>query len=363
MAELKFPAMAGRMGDRTFYMTVMTLQMVGRFFQPTPDGIPAEQRAQRALNERRVPEITDYLLEKESDWVFGSLTVSFDGESSFGDGKTSPKAIDELRLDSDTEFVVVDGQHRIAAIKRAILDDPTLKAQQIGVMLIPFESLDRNQQVFSDLNRTVQKTSRSLDILYDHDDPLNGLVKAVATRVPLFHDRVEKNATSLAVRSRQFVTLSSLYDACRQLLGGATAVDILKKDEEAANAAEEFCVSYWKALSDLIEPWRLVRDGEMKPSEARIDYIVAHAVAFFALGAAGAQILGVQGKSDWDSEHDFSLLKPLHDIDWSKTNLGWQGIAMLGASVVTRHQTRQALSRRICHLVDPARFEDAPPVL
>ena len=82
-------------------------------------------------------------------------------------------------------------------------------------MLIPFESLDRNQQIFSDLNRTVQKTSRSLDILYDHDDPLNGVVKTVAARVPLFTGRVEKNATSLAVRSRHFITLSSLYDAFR----------------------------------------------------------------------------------------------------------------------------------------------------
>lgn len=354
-AALTFPAMSGRMGDRTFYMTVMTLQMVSRFFQPTPEGIPAEQRAQRALNEKRVPEIAQYLLEKENDWVFGSLTVSFDGELTF--------ANDELQLDPDTEFVVVDGQHRIAAIKRALQDDPTLKTQQIGVMLIPFESLGRNQQVFSDLNRTVQKTSRSLDILYDHDDPLNGVVKAVATRVPLFHDRVEKNATSLAVRSRQFITLSSLYDACRQLLGGGSAMDDLKGDEEAASDAEELCVAYWNELSELIKPWREVRDGEMRPSEARIDYIVAHAVAFHALGNAGAQLLDISGKKDWARPHDLSILKPLEDVDWAKTNPGWQGIAMLGHAVVTRHQTRQALARRICHLVAPDLFEDAPQVL
>ncbi len=357
MGDVNYPALKGMMGDREFYLTVMSLQTAAGFFEPTPPSLPPEFRAQRPLAERRIPEIVQYLVEKEGDWVFGSLTVSFNGESSY----SSPKK--ELTLDTETEFVIVDGQHRLAAIQRAIKEDPLLRKQEIGVMLIPFESLDRNQQIFSDLNRTVQKTSRSLDILYDHDDPLNGVVKSVAARVPLFTGRVEKNATSLAVRSRHFITLSSLYDACRQLLGGQSAMSGLKNDDDAVSAAEEFCVRYWKALSDLIEPWREVRDGDMKAAEARIDYIVAHAVAFWALGTAGAQVLGVQSKDDWTKKPDLKVLQPLADIDWAKTNPKWQGIAMLGGNVVTRHQTRAALSKRICYLIDPKRFEDAAQVL
>ena len=357
MADVDFPALNGKMGDRDFYLTVMSLQTAAGFFEPTPPSLPPEFRAQRPLAEKRIPEITQYLVEKEDDWVFGSLTVSFDGESSYSESKK------ELTLDTETEFVIVDGQHRLAAIQRAIKEDPLLRKQQIGVMLIPFESLDRNQQIFSDLNRTVQKTSRSLDILYDHDDPLNGVVKTVAARVPLFSGRVEKNATSLAVRSRHFITLSSLYDACRQLLGGQSIVSGLKNDDAEVAAAEEFCVRYWTALSDLIEPWREVRNGDLKPAEARMDYIVAHAVAFWALGTAGAQALGIQSKAEWAEKHDLQVLKPLADIDWAKTNPKWQGIAMLGGHVVTRHQTRAALSKRICHLIDPNRFEDAAQVL
>ena len=41
--------------------------------------------------------------------------------------------------------------------------------------------IERNQQMFSDLNRTVQKTSRSLDILYDHRDPMNRVTLGVST--------------------------------------------------------------------------------------------------------------------------------------------------------------------------------------
>lgn len=357
MPEMSFPALRGRMGDRDFYMAVLSLQDVAMLFEPTPANLPAELRAQRPLQEKRIPEIRQYLLNKESDWIFGSLTASFDGDESY-DSTTN-----RLQLPTDTDFVIVDGQHRVAAIRQAITEDPILRRQEIGVMLIPFESLDRNQQVFSDLNRTVQKTSRSLDILYDHDDPLNGIVKSVANRVELFRGRVEKDQTSLAVRSRHFITLSSLYDACSQLLGAGSTLSLDLQDDNLAAQAEELCVRYWNELSELIVPWKLVMQGEIKPSEARIDFIVAHAVAFWALGNAGAALLGVSGANSWGQVSDFGVLRPLSEVDWQKSNTDWQGIAMLGTAVVTRRQTRVALSRRICHLVDPERFDDAPRVL
>jgi DNA sulfur modification protein DndB len=356
---IPWAAIEGKMGDRTFYMTVLSLKTVARYFEPTAPTLPAEQRAQRALSERRVPDIKQYMLDKEQDWVFGSLTISFDGEVEYEPKKRI------LYLDPSTDFVVVDGQHRLAGIKRAIEEDPLLRDQSIGVMLLAFEDLSRNQQVFSDLNRTVQKTSRSLDILYDHDDPMTGVVKYVAQQVPLFKNRVEKNQTSLAVRSKYFITLSSLYDACRQLLGGARGLESMKDDEDAVNAAQELCVRYWTKLSEVIEPWREVREGDIKPAEARIENVVAHAVAFFALGSAGAQVLGIKGKDDWGrvTDRDLEMFDQLKDVDWHKTNEDWQGIAMLGSAVVTRHQTRQALSRKICHYVDPERFPDVQPVL
>jgi len=356
--SISWPALEGRMGDRSFYMTVLTLQTVARYFEPTPATLPAEQRAQRALSERRVPEIQQYLTEKENDWVFGSLTISYDGEIEYDSAKRI------LHLDPATDFVVVDGQHRLAAIKQAVDADPLIRKQSVGVMLLAFEDLTRNQQVFSDLNRTVQKTSRSLDILYDHDDPMTGLVKQVAQQVPLFKGRVERNQTSLAVRSKYFITLSSLYDACIQLLGGPRVVEPLKDDDEALTVAQEFCVRYWEKLSDVILPWREVRDGDIKPAEARIENVVAHAVAFYALGSAGAQVLGITSPADWKTnDGSFDLFDKLSGVDWSKANPDWQGIVMLGTSVVTRRQTRLALSRRISHIIAPERFPDVKPVL
>lgn len=356
MPEMTFPALEGTMGDRHFYMAVLTLQEVAMLFEPTAPSLPAELRAQRPLQEKRIPEIAQYLLEREADWVFASITVSFDGELEFSERSQ------KLTLSSDTEFVIVDGQHRVAAIKRAIAEDPVLRKQQIGVMLISFEDLERNQQIFSDLNRTVQKTSRSLDILYDHVDPLNGIVKAVAARVPLFEGRVEKNQTSLAARSRHFITLSSLYDACEQLLGGPNAFSGSPSDEDL-QFAEDICVNFWERLSSTISPWAMVKSGQIKPSEARTEYIVTHAVAFWAVSSAASLVLGLRGRESWRSPIEWDLLDGFATVNWHKANPDWQGIAMLGPAVVTRRQTRVALSRRLCHILAPDRFEDAPRVL
>ena len=62
------------------------------------------------------------------------------------------------------EFVINDGQHRCAAIAAALKDNPALGKEKISVLLFERENPERLQQMFSDLNRFVQKTSKeSLD--------------------------------------------------------------------------------------------------------------------------------------------------------------------------------------------------------
>src|ERR671911_501048 len=79
--QMRFPAVRGRMGSREYYVAMLPLRVLPRLFR-FDDGrqLPPEQRAQRKLNEKRVPEITRYILDHEDDWVFSSLTASFPSE-------------------------------------------------------------------------------------------------------------------------------------------------------------------------------------------------------------------------------------------------------------------------------------------
>lgn len=339
--KMQFPAIRGRMGSRTVYLAQLPLSLVPKLFKFTDWGeMTPEVRAQRKLVTKRVPEIARYLLDHEDDWVFSSLTASFRDEENFKESNIDPN-LGLLELPLDTDFLINDGQHRRAAIEMALKENPALGEQTISVVLLPEENLERNQQVFSDLNRTVQKTSRSLDILYDHRDPMNSIAMAVANMVPLFKGRVEKDAVSLAVKSPKFITLSSLYDATAQFLGKVDE----DETEDVLAMKETKAIEYWKEVAKHINEWRLVQTGDMKPSESRAEFVHSHAVAFWALGAVGKALLE-QRPTNWEHE-----LKHLEDIDWTKVNPEWQGICMLGRDIITRRQTKDAMTKFLLYKV------------
>ena len=333
----EFPALRGQMGSREFYVVLFPLAVVPTIIaSPRGASLPPEVRAQRKLNERRIPDITKYILDNEDDWLFSSLTASFDEDAEFEPISESDPNVGTLRLPLTTQLLINDGQHRRAAIQRALEEDPTLAAQTISVVLFPAENIERNQQMFSDLNRTVQKTPRSLDIMYDHRDPLNQITTSVAERVPLLRNGVEKEALSLAVRSAKFITISSLYDMLNQFLGPLPA----HPSEADMQRLEDECVTYIENLTKVLPQWRAIAEGTMRPAEARIEYINAHAVFFFAIGSVG-HILR--------EKNAMIKLGQLTEIDWRRTNREWQGICMLGPDIVTRRQTRSALRQQILH--------------
>ncbi len=340
--EMTFPAIKGRQGKRDFYVAMFPLKVIPKLFRFTDYAeLPPEQRAQRVLVKSRVPAIAKYILDNEEGWVFSSLTASYkvnDDDERFEPSNLDPQ-IGMLSLPLDTEFLINDGQHRRAAIEEALRENRSLESETISVVLFPRESLERDQQIFSDLNRTVQKTSRSLDILYDHRDPMNSLALEVGERVPVFRGRVEKDQVSLSARSARFVTLSSLYDANVQLLG-RPAADI---DDDAVGELTDLAIEFWTTVMQNIPAWGAVARDELQPKDVRAESISSTAVVLWALGNAGRELLArFPDAADWKSR-----LVSLREIDWRKINPEWQGIAMLGTDVVTRRQTKDATANYI----------------
>jgi DNA sulfur modification protein DndB len=337
--DMSFPAIKGKQGKREFYVAMFPLGVIPRLFKFIDyQEMPAEQRAQRVLLRKRVPEITKYILDNEDSWVFSSLTASFTEDAEFEPSALDP-AIGKLTMPLGTEFLINDGQHRRAAIEEALKADRSLAHQTISVVLFPREDLERDQQVFSDLNRTVQKTSRSLDILYDHRDPMNSLTLEVGEKVPVFRGRVEKDQVSLSARSAKFVTLSSLYDANVQLLGKLPE----QVDDDEMSQRASLAVDYWTAVMDNIPDWVRVARDELQPRDVRTENITSSAVVLWALGSAGRALLAeYPNPIEWKAR-----LAHLKEIDWRKQNPEWQGICMLGSDIVTRRQTKEATAAYI----------------
>ncbi|HSH62098.1 MAG TPA: DNA sulfur modification protein DndB [Acidimicrobiales bacterium] len=327
------PATRGRMGNTEFFTGVFPLGAVAKLFAYDPykmAGLLPEQRTQRELKKNRIPEIAEYILEHD-DYVFSSVTVSVGGKIEF-EPVEEGSDIGTLKLPLGVEFTVNDGQHRVAGIAEALSQDITLENDSISVVILPDEGRERSQQIFSDLNRTVHKTSKSLDILFDHRLPINRITMMCVERVPLFKGKIDKERVSLSVNARQFATLSGLRSANDQLLGELAE----SLDPEEYHWFEDLAIEFWTTVTDYVEPWSEIASGDVKPHEARAGYISSYALALWAVGSAGKTAME-QDPDGWQE-----IVKGLADVDWRKSNRDWKGICMTGNEVVTRAPTRRA---------------------
>src|SRR5438445_111597 len=329
--KVSVPAMQGTIGGRIYYATLMKLNAVPKMFsfRDWAEFTP-EDREQRVLNKKRVPDIAKYILDNEDGYLFASITASFKCPVDFA--PVNGNGLGTLSMEfEEANFVINDGQHRCAAIAAAIKENPALGEETISVLLFPYESRDRVQQMFSDLNRFVVKTSKSLDILYDKRDVLSSFTLDGLERVSVFMNMVDKDALSLPVRSPKLFSLSALYDANEELLKNVR-VSTEPSHAEMVGVA----VDFWTEVAKFIPAWTKVKNGDLKALELRQESSSSHAVVLRALGAIGADLLK-EDPQEWKSH-----LTDLSTVDWSKKNRDWENVCIIANSVVSNRQARFA---------------------
>ena len=74
----RFPVVKGVQTGRDYYIAMVPLKMLGKLFPPDNEFVLPEYRAQRKLNEARIPEIKRYILDNLSSYVFSALAASID---------------------------------------------------------------------------------------------------------------------------------------------------------------------------------------------------------------------------------------------------------------------------------------------
>ena len=329
--KVKFPAMEATIGQRTYYVCVMKLTAIPKMFtfrdwiEFTP-----EDREQRVLNKKRIPDIASYILDNEDGYLFSSITASYNCNVRFEPVNSDGLGFLEMDFE-EADFVINDGQHRCAAIAHAIKENPALGEESISVLLFPYESKERVQQMFADLNRFVVKPSNATNIIFDHHDTLGRVAKEVCDRVPAFQGLVDKEHQSLPLRSEKAFTLYSLYDATKELVADKTNSTDAGFDELVMAAVE-----YWTTVSSFMPDWLKVRNREIRPIELRQENISTHSVVLRALGGVGAEVMK-RFPSDWKDR-----LAGLKAVNWSKRNRDWENVCMVANSVVANRQARVA---------------------
>lgn len=302
-----FPAVKGVQAGREYYISMVPLKLLSRLFPADDEIVLPEFRAQRRINEARIPEIKQYILDNRDSYVFSALSASIDGEFKFlpsGDGD-----VGILAVDMESVFLINDGQHRKAAIEAAMKEDPTLENETISLVFFEDAGLARSQQMFTDLNKHAVKTSNSLATLYDARDEVAVATKTVIDAIPFFKRFTDKERDILGKNSSNLFTLNMMYKANQKVLHG----DRCSKEDVA------FLLRFWQLVADNIVEWREVLDRTLTKKALRENYIVALAITISAFGKLGRYFYDNR-KCNMDE-----YLVNLRKIDWLRSNNAWVG--------------------------------------
>ncbi len=319
----QFPAIKGVQARSEYYICMVPLKLLNKIFAEELDYVPPQYRAQRILNQKRIPEIRDYILNNRDSYVFSALAASIGGNYNFKPVPGSDLGI--LEIDLESTFLINDGQHRKAAIIRAIEEDESLKEETISIVFYADKGLARSQQMFTDLNKHAVNSSRSLNTLFDSNDKIAVLSKEVVESIGFFSRYTDMESDNLGDNSPCLFTLSMFYDAIKN-----TVKDLDVRD----SSVREFVSTYWSELEKNIVEWQELKNRQITKKALRKDYIIVYGVSILALGKLGNYLF----KNN--KENYKQILPLLKDINWRRSNSkDWENRAVNINGKITRSET------------------------
>lgn len=298
----QFPAVKGIQAGREYYISMVPLKLLSKIFPSDDEIVAPEYRAQRKINEARIPEIKKYILENRKTYVFSALSASIDGDFSFISGENSDVGV--LNIEMDSVFLINDGQHRKAAIQAAMQEDGSLGNETISIVFFGDNGLERSQQMFTDLNKHAVKTSNSLSTLYDSRDAVAVATKQVISAVPFFKRFTDKERDILGKNSSNLFTLNAIYKANLKIV----------HNENCDDETIKFLISYWQNVADNIVEWQEVMNRNLTKKDLRENYIITLAITLASLGKLGRYFY------DNPSVDMRKVLIRLREVDWSRCN-------------------------------------------
>lgn len=303
MLKYQFPAVKGRQAGKEYYICMVPLGLLGKIFLTDNNDVAPEHRAQRKLNELRIPEIRDYILDNRNSYVFSALAASVDGEMNFVPSSSQANT-GLLEIDMDAIFLINDGQHRKAAIEAALSEDESLKDETISVVMYKDQGLQSSQQMFTDLNKHAVTTSKSLNTLYESKDRVAIITKNVVNSIEFLHKYTDKEKDNLSKFSSNIFTLNTFYTAHKRI------IKIIGDDENS----EKIIYEFWCNVVNNMREWNEMDRGELSKKSLREDYITTQGLIILALGRV-CEFLCSNNRIDMKQ-----ALKGLQKIDWLRNN-------------------------------------------
>lgn len=292
LKQIVLPALRGVMGDWVYYSCLMDLGELSSRVQYAEEVHKNEQLSdmiQRHLKKGRSTQIADYL-RRQPERFFNSLVVAtYGGQPNWyalSNVQSKAKAreltdlseetiasVGFLTLRGDENLFALDGQHRLAGIKKAVKDglnsDPY---DEVSVIFVAHQDtkkgLERTRRLFTTLNKTARPVSKGDIIALDEDDVMAICVRRLVEDTELFAGKriafVANNNMPVA-NTTSLTTIGNLYDvltilftnANSDLEAGRADLQRVRPDDETLDVyfayAKELFVQLGKHFKELNE--------------------------------------------------------------------------------------------------------------
>ncbi|MEQ8387270.1 MAG: DNA sulfur modification protein DndB [Alphaproteobacteria bacterium] len=246
--QIVLPALRGVMGDWVFYSCLMDVGELSsrvNYAEEIHENEALSDMIQRHLKRGRAAQIADYL-KRQPERFFNSLVIAtYGGQPNWHalSDVRSKAAPDELtNLTEDTvssvgfltltgqeKLFALDGQHRLAGIKKAVkesLDDDPY--DELSVIFVGHKDtkkgLERTRRLFTTLNKTARPVSKGEIIALDEDDVMAICVRRLIEQTELFGGNriafVASNNMPTA-NTTSLTTIANLYDVLTILFTNA----------------------------------------------------------------------------------------------------------------------------------------------
>ncbi|MCC4632798.1 DGQHR domain-containing protein [Xanthomonas dyei] len=282
--ELFIPALRATFGDWIYYSCVMPLgELAAR--ASYADEIHADKALsgliQRSLEGTRATHISEYL-EKTDQRFFNSLVVATYGErprwlevGNFNE-QSEARILDRidpqdrdvfgyLALSGQEKIFAVDGQHRLAGVKRAVSQGIDFGTERISVLFVAHNEAQRQRtrRLFTTLNKTARPV-RKLDIIaLDEDDSMAIVTRRLVESHTWFKDPkiAVISSVSLPVTNRSaLTTIANLYDILKLVFKfkegkkSDRALRFYRPKDRVLDELEQYAQDYFSALQGAFPP-------------------------------------------------------------------------------------------------------------
>ncbi len=236
--ELVLPALRGVMGDWVYYSCLMDIRELSsrvRYAEDIHMSKKLSEMIQRQLKRGRSVQIAEYL-KTQPERFFNSLVIAtYGGQPNWyalsyvrnmtqsdqlqGLADETVASVGFLSLTGDEKLFALDGQHRLAGIKKALEDGLAHDSYDVVSVIIVAHNvengLERTRRLFTTLNKTAKPVSKGDIIALDEDDVMAICVRRLIEETDLFRgDRLAFVASNNMPVSNttSLTTVGNLYD-------------------------------------------------------------------------------------------------------------------------------------------------------